>query len=656
MKPFPNGNKLLAAILALLALSTVGAQEGLTPGGIAGAATKDSILLRWMLPDDTYPAGGFVVTRTNGASSTRVALPSPLPREQALAAGLVTDGEYDFLAEVFAPGGTSSAGTAEEAELMRAIISLTTVVNPDYARVTGTLHEDTDVESGTTYLYTVETAAGLLLGSVEVTAGAVTDLAALTGLRAQMERGQVALRWRRPAEETLIATYNVYRIEDGQAIRINDDPVFLPIDEGDNQALFHDGAALVGRTYTYRVEGIDLFGRAAPLSAPVSIQVPDPRPLAAPQIENGVAGDKRITIEWSSPQDERVRALGVRRYTDPDGKAELLTPELLPASATSFTDDNVKGGINYYYALIAVDGAGRISQESILWAERGYNPTPPSAPARPAIIENSAGLTLSWQAPPEDDVSHYQVYVSRDASAAANEFRFTDATVGTTYELPLEQGNLTELHLVISAVNTSNVEGPASAVVSGRLIDTTPPPAPHLVDVLAGENRITVSWAATANPDVVALGLYRAQAEGEFTLLKDALSPASRHWVDHEVEPGVPYHYQLEALDASGNVSGRSARMTGRAFDLSQPGVVSDVRATFSADGVLVTWLQRPDLKYVVERARQAAAAPRFVEISDLLTAGSFADARGNEGDTYRVFAVDAKGRLGPASEPAAAR
>jgi hypothetical protein len=58
-------------------------------------------------------------------------------------------------AQVSTPDGANSAGAAEEAERMRAIISLTTVVKPEYARVTGTLHADACVEPSTTCQYTV---------------------------------------------------------------------------------------------------------------------------------------------------------------------------------------------------------------------------------------------------------------------------------------------------------------------------------------------------------------------------------------------------------------------------------------------------------------------------------------------------------------------
>jgi fibronectin type 3 domain-containing protein len=297
---------------------------------------------------------------------------------------------------------------------------------------------------------------------------------------------------------------------------------------------------------------------------------------------------------------------------------------------------------------VSVDGAGRLSRRSTLWAVRAVNPTPPSAPANLEAFSREDGIALDWQAPPEEDVGSYRIYVSREQSAPIEEFRYLDSTVQTSYHEPMEQGNLAEIRFYVRAVNTSNVEGPPSEVVSARLLDVTPPAAPYLRDVSVGERRLSVTWSATSNPDVASYRLYRAREDGDFRLIQGAIAANVTRYQDDDVEPGVLYRYALEAVDASGNVSERSNVLSGRAYDLSVPQAVTGLSATLTDDGVRLAWDAQSGLRYVVERARGADGA--FFEISDLLDGASFVDAGGQPGDRYRVFAVGDSGRSGPPS------
>src|SRR5690554_5671782 len=391
-----NYRLLLLSVLALLMGGAAEAQGATLQAGVAAAATDDSVLLRWLLPDHTYPEGGFVISRESGGATVRTTLPAPLPREQAVGEGLVTAEEYDFLTVVFSPASSGASGESG-AELGRAIATLTTVTRPHFARASGTLYEDEDVEAGVAYTYTVRTAAGALVGTAQVTGGDVRPLTAVQGVRGDLHSGTVALRWTRPEEETLLAAYNVYRSDDGSGggtVLLTDDPLILPLDEGDDPAFYLDENVEIGRSYTYVVEAMDLFGRVAPRSEPVTIHVPDPSPLAVPEVADAEVGDLSITLHWSPPTDERVRAVGVRRRTDPDSNAGM-TERILGLGTTSYTDQDVRGGVTYYYSLVSVDGSGRVSAESALWAELGHNPTPPSAPTALRATSQEDGVTFT---------------------------------------------------------------------------------------------------------------------------------------------------------------------------------------------------------------------------------------------------------------------
>ena len=74
-----NYRLLLLSVLALLMGGAAGAQGAALQAGVAAAPTDDSVLLRWLLPDHTYPEGGFVISREGGGAAVSTALPAPLP-------------------------------------------------------------------------------------------------------------------------------------------------------------------------------------------------------------------------------------------------------------------------------------------------------------------------------------------------------------------------------------------------------------------------------------------------------------------------------------------------------------------------------------------------------------------------------------------------
>ena len=76
------------------------------------------------------------------------------------------------------------------------------------------------------------------------------------------------------------------------------------------------------------------------------------------------------------------------------------------------------------------------------------------------------------QAPPETDVGSYRIYLSRQPDAGTEEFHFADATVEPRYQLTTLPGTLSEVQVLVRAVNTSDVEGPVSNVVRAAPLAT----------------------------------------------------------------------------------------------------------------------------------------------------------------------------------------
>ncbi|MEJ2288602.1 MAG: hypothetical protein P8Y02_08140 [Deinococcales bacterium] len=648
----------LAPLAAPAAAQTAPGQPARAPPGpVAAAATRSGVLLRWFAPDHILPKAGFVVVRTGGGTTKRIAVASPMPEKQAVADGYASQDEYAYLTQLFAPGFGGSNASSGDAAFARAIGVLQTVARPRLARALGLLIEDKDVTAGVSYRYQVRVAGtgGRVIGAVRITAGQPTPLRPASGLVASYSAGAVHLHWARPAASSLETAYEVYRRNpDGSRTQVTADPMFLPAaGTAKSEDFLRDPKVTPGQRYAYTVVAIDLFGRRAAPSAPLAFTVPAPTPLPRIAITRDDVLNKAIRLHWTAPTDPQVKGVAVLRTTDPAKRPTQITTQELAPDATSYLDKPVQGGVNYYYALAAVDADGRLGPVGPLWSERGADFDPPDAPTGLTLKATTHSLQLSWQAPPQPDVASYKVFAGRDSQAPLTSYQLVAQVTTTHFSQPVPPNSLDSYSFRVVAVNATDVASKPSAAVTGKVVDKTPPPAPVLTSITPSDGAIALRWAGNANPDIHVYRLLRATAGGAYEQLGPDLAPGTSHFVDHQVTAGTRYDYELVAVDAAGNASPPSAALTATAFNLARPGSVTGLTASASKNGVQLSWqaLDAPGVAYAVERDQGGGV---FVQISDPLTATRYVDAGGAAGDRYRIVAV-VHGRIGEPSAVATA-
>jgi fibronectin type 3 domain-containing protein len=633
-------------------------------------ATGTSVLLRWTLPGDAFPDADFLIERFGPAGSVeRITVSSPMPRSEAVSRGLIEDDEYREFFQTFSRDVLPLPEQRDARDLNRAVLTLATFTRAGWAEVLGTVYEDTDVAPGQSYLYRVTTTVGgapVLVGEEEVTVEETESLAPITGLEGEADDGGINLRWELPLEGFIVG-YRVYRVDpDGVERLLTEDGVFISQREDPESGelrvpdvFLQDAEVEAELTYGYSVVGLSVFGRETPRSEIVEVHFPDPEPVEVPMVSAVDVRDRAIELFWAAPVDERVAAIGVVRTLDPVAEPTLLTPELLPPTATSWLDDSVEGGVSYYYALVTVDAHGRQFGPGSYWATRGVNLAPPSAPSGLSIEPTEESLILSWEAPPEPDIHGYELFIVRDDEAGEALVRVTEEPIaGTRHAFEVPPGTLDELRLVVRALNTSFVEGAFSAPVAGRIIDTVPPARPILDEIHAGEGSVAISWAFTTDPDVAGYRVLRAvQGGDDFAVLREGMAPDETSLVDRDVTQGLLHVYTVEAVDASGNVSERAAPLAATPYRLARPDPPENVRARrLDEGGIHVEWeapASRGILFHVVERS---AAGGRWVQVGDPLLGEvlEFTDPSGRPEHAYRVVAIDTSGNVSRPSEEAA--
>ncbi|WP_407571943.1 fibronectin type III domain-containing protein [Deinococcus altitudinis] len=635
-----HANRSVLSLTLLITLSLSVAQSS-TPSdktGLAALPTPDGALLRWFLPGDVVPSGGFLVQIAGGSSLT-VPVASPQPFTPALG---ISREEYDAVKAVY------TAPLTDDNRLQRAIFNLNVVARTGYAKALGIQITLKDLKPGAyaATVYAVNGGNQTRVGSAAFTTGPTPAVPAPAALKATGGTTGAQLTWTPPnTPGNLVVAYNVYRAgTSGPFTRLDPAPFFRTEAKGGD--VFKDTALKAGQTGRYQVTSVDLFGRESAPSPAITVTA-QTMPVS-PEITRASPGNRTVTLDWIPSTDARVTAVQVLRGTTPENLARIAT---VTSPARSYVDSTVQGGVAYLYALAAVDSQGVVSGRSTLTGGTGQNLTPPAAPSGLKVTPGESALALAWTANPERDLRGYLVYRSEGTQAAASELLLTGLPItALSYTDSIPKGVQTRYHYRVVAVNTTQVASVPSAAVTAALLDTTPPPAPVLAAVLpsTGTAGLTLTWTQAEVPDLAGFEVTRV-AEGATlppTVLNPApLNAAARTYTDASAAPGVIYAYSLRSLDRTGNRSQPAAPVVA-----ALPGQVGGtlptaLTATLLPEhaGVRLRWAAGSSAaQYVVYRL----AGTQPLQVSDLLSEQTFTDPQGQADSQYLLRAVSGSGEL----------
>ena len=396
-------------------------------------------------------------------------------------------------------------------------------------------------------------------------------------------------------------------------------------------------------TYRYRVSALNVFGRESAPSNVVSLEARLAFPLSAPLITTVKNNQNQVELSWDKVTDAGVKEITLLRGEHP-GKLTPLTK--LPPGATSYTDKSAPPASPRYYALQVSDGT-RQSGPSPERVGRAYNETPPGAPKALKAEGSDNAITLSWSASPEKDVAGYNVYRAEiGVSGKAPAVLLNGQPIkDTRFKDDIPQGVQSQFKYTVKAINTSGVEGEASAAALAQLTDKTPPPSPLLIRAQAAPGKVAIIFTLAPTPDLKEYQIYRA-AQNEPEPVKVAtLPPDSLGYLDSKVRGGLQYSYAVVAVDLRGNASSASNVLSAQppVDKLTAP---ADLKAVLGKDKVSLSWSDSPAaLAYYVFRLE----GKRRVQIAGPILSSSYSEPV-HKGARYSVQAVSAAGTPGPMS------
>lgn len=417
--------------------------------------------------------------------------------------------------------------------------------------------------------------------------------------------------------------------------------------------------------------------RTSATGSSVTIDVPSPRPWAE-LVAAGIGGPV-ITEQTYQAVTTLFDPQAAAQTGEDEGSLALLrafytlelaaNPELAEAVGLLIHDDEVETGARYSYEVFSAAGE-RIGSAAIT-----VGSTPALAP--PSGLQATAtpaGIELIWDRAAEDDlVFAYKVTATVPGAPPT---LLTPEWLAPPAPTTDEDGNAAEAPYWFRDEGRAPGETVQYSIVGRDLFGReTPPsdlvvavmpgpeglPQPIVVEALAGDRAIELTWALEPDERIVAVGVLRSRdLSTPPVLVSPLLGPLETSWTDADLLGGEDYHYAVAAFDAGGAAT-ISPVWTQRAVNPHGPDAVTGLALEPAAEAMLLRWAAPPqdDVgRYQVYAGRSGATFEEMTLIGETVLTTYSAPIPSNTlfDVAYRVRAVNTSDVAGAASDEVSGR
>jgi uncharacterized protein len=434
---------------------------------------------------------------------------------------------------------------------------------------------DKSVSKGRKYMYRITPAAIATQGVIDTGTVLIINNKLETTAKPEITEGISfdhlgELHWDRNGAETW-SGYYIERSEDGKTFNplnmlpyISSPPDSALIKEDSSKAklfallqtqhIYIDSLPQNYKNYYYRIKGISAFAEISGYSNTVLISGKDLTPPVAVNMMNPkFISDQKMKVLWKKDKIEPdCKGYYITRANNINGPYETLNQQLLPATASEYTDNNayVHGGS--FYIVVAVDTANNISSST---PGMGLVPdnTPPAIPTGlKGRIDKNGLVFLSWDANKEEDVKGYKVYYANAADHVFIQLTTVPDTL-TNFVDSITLKTLTkDIWYKIVAVDYNNNHSEFSPAAKLRKPDIVAPAPPIATNVSVSAKSVEMDWVQSSSDDAVLYTIYRQEESGSKIITgkyKHNPSVNSFHFTDTAAKPNTKYTYTAETTD-----------------------------------------------------------------------------------------------------------
>ncbi len=431
--------------------------------------------------------------------------------------------------------------------------------DPVVANAAGMRFVDKSVKKGVTYAYKVHIPGTYMASDNKIVHPNIRKFTPMIYQGFQRDSSLV-IQWQKLMHDAHFTAYYIERSEDNKTFkRLNDIPYVQAFsNEPQLQSSFYTYTDRVanGKTYQYRIIGLDAFGDESKPSGSVALKAKDLEPPAKPIVEITVDSLKKgVVISWTHEHPEDVKNY---RVTFSEGGSDpIAASDVLSADTRSFfhqpADFNGMG--KYKVACTDANGNVRVSDESLIRIPDFY---PPSAPDSLGATTDSTGLIrVRWAEASEKDIIGYFVY------AADGDERHYHRLTPKLYPFrqftdTVDVYSLTEKrYYTVIAVDDAMNYSAYSDTLEVERPDVMPPSPAWIQSYTVTDTSILLQMVQSSSSDVIKHIILRKSAGEEPWKALDTIIdwPLDNNYIDTSTTGGQTYIYTLLAYDEKGLAS-----------------------------------------------------------------------------------------------------
>ena len=252
----------------------------------------------------------------------------------------------------------------------------------------------------------------------------------------------------------------------------------------------------------------------------------------------------------------------IARSTSEKGTYTVIK-EITSGTTTTFKDNSVKTGKNYYYKIETLNsnsGKTGYSGYSSVVAGKTVNPT--------KITQTKAvstqAIQITWSK--VSGAAGYQIYRSTSSSGSYEKVGNVNSGSTVTYKDTPPKTNTTYYYKVRSLNSNNGKTGYSQfcTAVSGKSVAVPT----KLTVSLTNDGKLQLNWKKVSG--AISYRIYRMESNGAgYSKLTDIESGSTVTYTDADVKSGVTYTYAVLAYNKVNGVTGYSGKSAGQSYTIS---------------------------------------------------------------------------------------
>lgn len=547
-----------------------------------------------------------------------------------------------------------------DSELNNFVLDILSATQNDLAKYMGHYFIDTNVAAGKNYEYRL-TLSGKnpesFIATSSIVATDYQQAVSPANFSALAKDKLVQLKWN---PDKKFSQYHIYSTPTtGKAERIltallNEEQVK---DAAAGKYFFQDKDSLMqnGKTYHYKICGLDFFGHESKLSPEIEATPKDLTPPAAVSGLKPELKDKSVLLRWMVSKESDCTGYNVYKSTSEKSGFVKMNTTLLAKTESTFTDKDVKEGTQYFYYLETVDKNDNASKtEAVSYSMPDM--TPPSIPKNLKATSETGKISLTWDRNTDSDLEGY--YVFRALKNEESDFQLLNneplKANSFTDTLLKEAGNYF-LYRICAVDKNYNRSNPTT-FIAARMPDVVAPLPVTLISAEWRASQVYLQWTQNHEHDIKGYEIWRAETDADLKAVNpQMISPILVNgkkvsYADERVPTGKTVLYYIVVVDSTGNhsvASNKKVIASMRKTDSSNA-AVSNLRGQYTpaSKTINLSWTEPTTSGIEGYKVYRKTESGTFIPISTIKKATSFTDKTINTGQSYlyKILSVSTDG------------